>query len=77
MKKDNFEDINKKKNEANTCMAIGAGVGVLGTVTAAITGAVCPLCIVIAPGLIGIGAYKRSKLGFSSEVGGVDEKSKA
>ena len=49
----------KDKREANTCMALGAGVGILGATSAALTGAVCPLCIFVAPGLIGLGAFKR------------------
>ena len=52
---------NKDKRDANTCMALGVGVGALGAVAAALSGAVCPLCIFVAPGLLGIGAYKRWK----------------
>lgn len=48
-----------QKREANTCMALGAGVGVLGTASAVITGVVCPLCVFVAPGLIGFGAYRK------------------
>ena len=49
----------KDKKDANTCMALGVGVGALGAASAALSGAVCPLCIFIAPGLVGFGAYKR------------------
>ena len=51
------------KKDANTCIALGAGVGILGAASAALSGAVCPLCVVIAPGLVGYGAYKRWKSG--------------
>ena len=51
--------INEDKRDANTCMALGVGVGALGAASAALAGAVCPLCIFIAPGLVGVGAYKR------------------
>lgn len=51
----------KDKQEANTCMALGAGVGILGAASTVIAGTVCPLCIFIAPGLVGYGAYKRWK----------------
>ena len=54
-----LEEIDKGKKDANTCMALGAGVGILGAASAALAGAVCPLCIFIAPGLVGYGAYKR------------------
>lgn len=51
----------KPQHEANSCIVLGAGVGVIGASSAALTGAVCPLCIFIAPGLIGYGAYKKWK----------------
>ncbi|MFM1846932.1 MAG: hypothetical protein RL417_406 [Pseudomonadota bacterium] len=47
------------RREGNTCIKLGAGVGVLGAVGATIAGTVCPLCIVAAPGLIAIGVFKR------------------
>lgn len=53
----------QEKKDANTVIALGAGVGVLGTAGAIITGAVCPLCIIVTPGLIGFGAYRRWKSG--------------
>ena len=58
-KAENISKTDKEKLEANACMAIGAGVGAVGIASAAFTGAVCPLCILITPGLIGYGAYKR------------------
>jgi hypothetical protein len=59
--KDGGEATKNEKKDANVCMALGAGVGTLGAISAAITGAVCPLCIFVAPGLLGVGAYKRWK----------------
>ncbi len=50
-----------KKREANAVIAIGAGVGALGAGAALVAGAVCPLCVVIAPGLIGMGIVARVK----------------
>ena len=44
---------------ANAYMALGAGVGTLGAASALLTGAVCPLCVIFTPGLIGFGAYQR------------------
>jgi len=49
------------RREANLCMALGAGVGLMGVAGALTAGAVCPLCVVVAPGLIGYGAYMRWK----------------
>lgn len=51
----------KGKKDANACMALGVGVGALGAASATLTGAICPLCIFIAPGLLGYGAYRRWK----------------
>lgn len=45
--------------DANSMIASGIGIGALGAVAAAISGAVCPLCIVAVPALVGAGAYKR------------------
>ncbi|NMC63647.1 MAG: hypothetical protein GYA55_10845 [SAR324 cluster bacterium] len=45
--------------EANNCMLIGAGVGAAGILGALAAGAVCPLCVIAAPGLIGAGLIKR------------------
>ena len=60
-------NLKREKQDANTCMAIGAGVGALGATGAVVLGAVCPLCYVVAPGLVAIGAYKRWKLSKSSD----------
>ncbi len=57
----------KERREANTCMALGAGVGALGAGAAIAGGAVCPLCYFVAPGLIALGAYKRIKLARSAK----------
>lgn len=61
MKIDKPEHLEQERKEATTCMTIGAGVGVLGAASALLAGAVCPLCFFVAPGLIGVGAYKRAK----------------
>jgi hypothetical protein len=52
-------DRNAELREANSCMALGAGLGVAGTGTALLAGATCPLCVVIAPALFGFGVWKR------------------
>ena len=51
--------IEAEKAEANSCIALGGGVAALGAGAAALSGAVCPICIVVAPGLVGAGLYKR------------------
>lgn len=45
--------------DANVIMAGGVGIGALGAVLAAVGGAVCPVCVVAAPALVGVGALKR------------------
>jgi len=52
-------DRNAELREANSCMALGAGLGVVGTGTALLAGATCPLCVVIAPALFGYGVWRR------------------
>jgi len=53
------ESVDKVRTEGNQCIAIGIGVGGLGTVAAVALGATCPLCFVAAPALIGMGVYRR------------------
>lgn len=49
--------------EANTCIAIGAGVGALGLAGTTLLAATCPICYVAAPALIATGliAKRRAK----------------
>lgn len=53
------EPDDQAKRDANALMLSGAGIGVFGAVAAAIGGAVCPVCVVAAPTLLGIGAFRR------------------
>lgn len=58
------EDDSTQSSEAADAGALilgGLGIGALGVVSAAIGGAVCPVCVVAAPALLGAGAYKRWK----------------
>jgi hypothetical protein len=52
-------NVNAERRDANTCIALGAGLGAVSAGTALIAGATCPLCVVLAPALIGFGAWKR------------------
>jgi hypothetical protein len=47
-----------QRSEAKGYLLTGAGVAALGAVGAVVGGAVCPLCIVATPALLGIGFYK-------------------
>jgi hypothetical protein len=49
----------KKKETGNTEIIAGSGLGLLAAGEAAIGAAICPLCIIGAPILIGIGAIKK------------------
>ncbi len=53
--------------DANTLIAGGIGIGAFGIISAAIGGAVCPVCVVAAPALLGVGAYKRWRAGKPGE----------
>lgn len=58
MKPTSTEDRNELR-DANSFIAMGAGVGAMGTGAALLAGATCPLCVVIAPALVGFGVWKR------------------
>lgn len=45
--------------DANTLLATGAGIAAIGVAGAVLGGAVCPVCVVAAPALLGVGAWKR------------------
>lgn len=47
------------KRDANALMLGGVGVAAIGVLGAAIGGAVCPVCIVAAPAMLGLGAFRR------------------
>ncbi len=53
------ESVDEKKRDANVMMISGLGIGAFGVVAAAIGGAVCPVCVVAAPALLGVGAFRR------------------
>lgn len=53
------ESLKKARREGNHCIALGVGVGGLGTAAALTLGATCPLCFIAAPPLIGMGVYSR------------------
>ena len=55
-------ETNADMKDADTCTLIGAGIGVLGIAGAFAAGAVCPVCVVAAPGLIGAGLIKRLRV---------------
>ena len=44
---------------ANNLLAAGASAGAIGTAGVLMTGAVCPLCIIATPVLLGVGLLKR------------------
>jgi len=51
-----------EKREANACIGLGVGVGALGVGGALLSAAVCPICVVVAPGLVGAGVIKRIQI---------------
>lgn len=49
----------EEKAEANAMLAGGAAIAAIGVAGAVASGAVCPVCVVAAPLLLGIGAVRR------------------
>jgi hypothetical protein len=45
--------------EGNQYIAFGLGIGFLGALVALTLGATCPLCFIVAPGLVAVGLLKR------------------
>jgi hypothetical protein len=61
MADDERAEKNPKMTDANSLILGGLGIGAFGLISAAIGGAVCPVCVVAAPALLGVGAYQRWK----------------
>ena len=53
------KDAKAAVTDANSMLLAGAGIGVIGVVGAVLGSAVCPVCVVAAPTLLGVGAYRR------------------
>jgi len=49
----------ERKAEANQMIGAGLGIGAFGAASAVLLGATCPICVVAAPALIGVGVLKR------------------
>ena len=75
-KQDRSKELQQQEVEANSCIALGAGVGALGIAAAALTGAVCPLCYFVAPGLVGVGLFqkRRARKQTQSQMNTIDTK---
>jgi hypothetical protein len=56
---DRADDKDDEKKDANVMIAGGVGIGAIGLIGAAIGGAVCPVCVVAAPALVGAGVFRR------------------
>jgi hypothetical protein len=53
-------DVTKPKpRESTELLVAGLGIGTLGAVSAIVGAAVCPICVVATPALLGVGLYKR------------------
>jgi len=55
-------DKKKLKEDAHTLLVGGATLGAFSAITGALVGATCPMCLVVAPVMLGAGAYKRWQL---------------
>lgn len=52
------QQVTEDMKNAKAALAMGAGVGAVGTASALLIGATCPICVVMAPALIGVGLFK-------------------
>lgn len=50
------------REDAKNLLVGGATLGAFSIVTTALVGSTCPMCIVVAPVMLGAGAYKRWRL---------------
>lgn len=58
----NTQDKQELKKDAHTLLVGGATLGAFSAITGALLGATCPMCIVVAPVMLGAGAFKRWQL---------------
>lgn len=47
------------RKEGNQLLGLGLGVGAWGAASGMLLGAVCPVCVVLAPALFGVGLARR------------------
>ncbi|HSP18719.1 MAG TPA: hypothetical protein VLQ79_04345 [Myxococcaceae bacterium] len=52
-----------RRKEGNQLLGLGAGVGAWGAASALLLGAVCPVCVVATPALVGLGLLRRWQAG--------------
>lgn len=53
----------KLRKEGNQLLGLGLGVGAWGAASGVLLGAVCPVCVVAAPALVGVGLVRRWQAG--------------
>lgn len=58
-----MDDVRRK--EGNQLLGLGLGVGAWGAASGVLLGAVCPVCVVAAPALVGVGLLRRWQAGRS------------
>ncbi len=54
-----MSDVDEEDRESAKLLWAGAGIGAIGVASAIAGAAVCPVCVVAAPALLGAGAFKR------------------
>lgn len=61
------------QRRAASLVAAGVSVGLVGAIGAVLGGAVCPVCVVVAPALVGAGAFEawRARARRSADAKGV------
>lgn len=61
-----------KARESTHLLAAGLGIGAFGVLGALVGSAVCPVCVVATPALLGAGLYKRWKERVREPAGDLD-----
>lgn len=56
------DDNQELRKDAHTLLVGGATLGAFSVITGALLGATCPMCVVVAPVMLGAGAFKRWQL---------------
>ena len=64
------DDPERDRKDADAMLASGAGVALIGALSFAVGGAVCPVCVVAAPALLAVGAVRRLRARRAGVAGG-------
>lgn len=64
------------RKEGNQWLGLGVGVGAWGAASGVLLGALCPVCVVAAPTLVGLGLFRRWQAGRRAPAGEAPDEEK-